>query len=32
LTEFAVFVCLRIYLPDDNLAKVETSRMNLSDK
>jgi len=32
LTEFAVFVCLRMYLSDDNLLKVETSRLNLKDK
>ena len=32
LTVFAVLVCLCIYLPDDNLAKVEALRWDVSDK
>jgi hypothetical protein len=32
LTEFAVIVCLCIYLPDDDLVEVETGNRNISDK
>lgn len=32
LTVFAVFLCVFIYLPDDDLAQVETCRRNIHDK
>ena len=32
VTEFAVVVCLFIYLPDDDFTDVETYRRNISDK
>ena len=32
MIEFAVLVCLFVYLPDDDLVEVETCRRNISDK
>jgi hypothetical protein len=32
ISEFAVFVCLSVYLPDDDLVEVETCRGDTSDK
>ena len=32
LTQFAVLVCLCVYLPDEDLVEVETCRGGISDK
>jgi len=32
LTEFSLFVCFCLYVPDDGFVEVETRRTNVSDK
>jgi len=32
LAQFTVLVCLRMYLPDDDLVEVETRRRDINEK